>query len=73
MEYWPWWIGGGSLAFIAVFHWLVLKRLMAVSGRFTALIDRIRFGAVEEPDMSTEEMAAALAAMTAAAFGESPD
>lgn len=56
------------------FHWLTVKRLMAVSGRFTALVDRVRHGPVQEmPEMDTAQLIAALKAATAAEFGASSD
>ena len=35
-----------ALAFVPVLHWLVLDRNLAVSGRVTALVDRVRLGPV---------------------------
>lgn len=68
----PFWIGGGLLAAVVVFHWLLLHRMMAVSGRITALVDRTRHGVAEpEPQMSAAELAAAMEAATREAFGES--
>ena len=45
MTHWPWYAGGAALAGVAVFHWLALHRMMAVSGRYSALVNRLRFGA----------------------------
>ena len=69
-EYLPWYIGGAVLAFVPVLHWLLLDRNLAVSGRFTALVDRVRFGEPEEPEMSAEDLVAAMRAATLEAFGE---
>ena len=69
--YLPWYIGGALLAFVPVLHWLLLDRNLAVSGRFSALVDRVRFGKAEEqPEMSAEELVAAMRAATLEAFGE---
>lgn len=55
-------------------HWLLTARMMAVSGRFTALVNRFRFGHPEEDDvgLSPEELLLALQAATFDAFGEPP-
>jgi hypothetical protein len=71
IEHWPWWLGGAALASIALAHWFVLGRQMAVSGRFTAIVNRWRFGS---PDTSLEhasqaELLAAIQAATQAEFG----
>lgn len=72
MHYWSWWLGGLAMAGVAIANWLLVRRMLAVSGRYTAIVDRLRFGAppVPEEPMSAEEMAAAIRAMTAATFGE---
>jgi uncharacterized membrane protein YedE/YeeE len=68
--HWPWFVGGAALAGVALLHWFTLHRMMAVSGRFTALVNRARFGPVKPaPKMSAEELRAALIAATAAEFG----
>jgi hypothetical protein len=59
---------------VALTHWFLLGRQMAVSGRFTAIVNRWRFGA---PDPSAEalhqashaELLAAIQAATRAEFG----
>lgn len=80
IQHWPWWLGGLALAGVALTHWLVLGRQMAVSGRFTAIVNRWRFGA-PDPDAdalrhaSPAELLAAIQAATRAEFGvaeESP-
>ncbi len=69
--YWEFWMGGLALACIAVFHWLLVGRMMAVSGRFTTLVNRLRFGATEpQPDLSPDELMAAMQAATLEEFGE---
>src|SRR5687768_9771675 len=53
-----------------VLNWLLTGRLMAVSGRFTALVNRVRFDAPEPaPEMTQEELMLALQAATAEEFG----
>jgi uncharacterized membrane protein YedE/YeeE len=44
MNYWPWWLGGAALAAAMVLHWVLVRRMMGVSGRFTSLVDRARSG-----------------------------
>lgn len=71
MSYWPFWVSALALATVATVHFLVLGRMLAVSGRFSALVDRIRFGKQPEaPQMSEAELIAALQAATLEAFGE---
>ena len=68
-----WWQGGLALAGIMLLHWVLLGRMMAVSGRVSALIDLFRRGDDEEDDdeeMTAEELQEALRAMTAEEFGE---
>lgn len=72
MSHWPFWLTGVSLAGVMVLHWFLTGRLMAVSGRFTALVNRVRFGPPAAPsEMSQEELLLALQAATAEEFGES--
>jgi uncharacterized protein len=79
MQYWPWWLSALILGAVPLLHWLLLERTLAVSGRFTALVDRLR-APTEEADgdaMSVDEMAEALREMVAAEYGdealEAPD
>ncbi len=62
--YWPWAAGGVGLALVVLAHGLVLGRLLGVSGRVSALVDRVRLGAPpgEDDDMTTEDLLAALRA-----------
>jgi uncharacterized membrane protein YedE/YeeE len=70
MSYWSWWTIGISLALIMALHYLLTGRLMAVSGRFTALVNRLRFGPEQAPsEMSQEELLLAMQAATAEEFG----
>jgi hypothetical protein len=41
MQHWPWWLGGMALAGVAVVHWFLLRKMLAVSGGVTALVDRL--------------------------------
>jgi hypothetical protein len=70
MSHWPWWLGGTALASIAVAHWLILHRLLAVSGRYTAIVERLRAPRKAEPELSQDQMVDALRQATAAAFGD---
>lgn len=70
MQYWPFWIGALALGAVPLVHWLLLRRTLAVSGRFTALVDRLRHRDEPEPDaMSLDEMAEALREMVASEYG----
>lgn len=72
MDYLPFAIGGALLGTVVALHYVVLDRLMAVSGRLTALVDRLRNGppaSVESLDMSPEELEEALLETTRAQFG----
>jgi hypothetical protein len=74
VSYWPGWFGGVALAVVMLLHWFGVGRMMAVSGRVTAIVDRLRFGRAgeaEEADeeMTQEELLAAIRAETTARFG----
>lgn len=71
MSAWPWYAGGAALASVMLLHWFALRRMMAVSGRYTAIVDRMRHGPTDDTprDVSADEMVAALRAATAAEFG----
>lgn len=72
-EPWPVWAGGGALAGVALGHWLLTGRLMAISGRFTRLVDGLRFGRSELQEAAPvpeDELLALLRAATAAEFGD---
>jgi uncharacterized membrane protein YedE/YeeE len=47
VNHWPFALGGAALASVAVLHWFLTGRMLAVSGRFTSLVDRARHGASE--------------------------
>lgn len=68
---WPFWAGGLALAAVAIGHWLLVGKLLAVSGRFTKLVDRVRFGPETEAAeaVDDEALVAALQAATLAEFG----
>lgn len=71
MDHWPFWFGALALAGVALTHWAMLRRMMAVSGRFSALVDLARGHAgAAAPEMSAEEMAAALRTATLEEFGD---
>lgn len=71
MTYWPFWLSGLALAAVPIVHWIVVRRMLAVSGRFTRLVDRARFGAPDDAEeMSEEAMIAAIQAMALEQFGE---
>jgi len=71
MNYWPWWLSGIALSGVMIFHWFSTGRMMAVSGRFTSLIDRFRHGSVQpEEEVDPAALLAALQAATAEEFGE---
>lgn len=69
MPHWPWFVGGAALAAVCVFHWLTLRRMMAVSGRITSVINRVRFGPEKKVEMTAEELRAAMLKATLEAFG----
>jgi hypothetical protein len=72
LNYWPFWLSGLALAAVAVLHWVLIGRMLAVSGRMTQLVNRLRFGR-EEPGlegMTAAELAEALQQATAAEFGQ---
>lgn len=60
MAYWPWWLGGLALAGIALLHWFAVGRLMGVSSRVSALVDRRR-GVAPEGGASAEPSSSHLA------------
>lgn len=54
-----------------LFHWFTLRRMMAVSGRISALIDRLRHDSNEPAvDLSGDELLAAIRAATAEQFAD---
>lgn len=70
-SYWPFWLGGPALAVVAVIHWWMSGRMLSVSGRYTALVNRIRGkGAAPPPPATLDELTAALRAATMEEFGE---
>lgn len=53
-------------------HWLTTGRMMAVSGRFSALVNRLRYGdegATVEAPLDQDELIRAIQAMTSETFG----
>jgi hypothetical protein len=72
LNYWPFWISGLALAGVMLVHWLTTGRMMAVSGRFSALVNRLRYGDEGEPlevPLDQAELIRAIQAMTTDAFG----
>jgi len=70
MEHWPWYVSGLALASIPLIHWVGLSRSLAVSGRVTALVNRVRHGRADaDPGMTGDELARAVREATIAAFG----
>jgi len=69
LSYWPFWASGLALALVMVTHLLVTERQMAVSGRFTALVNRLRFGPAPELGMEQAELLEAIRAATLEQFG----
>ena len=71
MTHWHFLLGGVVLAAVPIVHYLITRRALAVSGRVTALVNRVADGPVEVmPEMDEDELAAALEAMALEAFGE---
>jgi uncharacterized protein len=74
LHHWPFWVSGLALASVMLIHWFSTGRMMAVSGRFTALVNRLRYreedDAGEEGALEGEDLLAAIRAMTAETFGE---
>ncbi len=68
IAFWPFWMGGLALAGVALLHWFLVRRMMGVSGRFTALVDRARHGRME-PRLDDAELLEAMEAATIEAFG----
>ncbi len=72
MNYWPFWTSGLALASVMLVHWLTTGRMMAVSGRFSALVNRLRYGdegATVEAPLDQDELIRATQAMTSETFG----
>jgi uncharacterized protein len=74
MSHWPGWLGGIALATVMIVHWFGVGRMMAVSGRVTAIVDRLRHGRADDgggdgEEMTQEELLAAIRAETTARFG----
>lgn len=69
-ERWPFWAGGLALAGVMLLHWLTVHRMMSVSSRFSAVVDRVRWGRAEPVEaLSPEELREALLAATQAEAG----
>lgn len=72
MSYWPFWLVALGLTAVPLVHWFWLRRMFAVSGRYTSVVDAaLADGAIEEPPaMSQEDLIAALRDATVSAFGD---
>jgi hypothetical protein len=73
LNHWPFWLGGLALAGAAVLHWLLVGRVLAVSGRVTRIVNRLRFGPPEaslDEEMTAADLAEALRQATEAEFGQ---
>lgn len=57
MDHWPFYLGGAALFGVALSHWLVAGRLMSVSSRFSALVDRVRGVRPESSESALEHLA----------------
>lgn len=70
MEHYTALMGGLSLAAVALLHRVVAGRALAVSGRYTLIVNRVLDGPAEpEVEMSDEQLIAALEAMATESFG----
>ncbi len=73
MNHWSWWISGTALAAVMLSHWFLVGRMMAVSGRFTALVNRLRYGPQRSDPMDPEALIAAVRAASMEEFPETGD
>jgi uncharacterized membrane protein YedE/YeeE len=69
MTLWPWWLSGLALAAVPLLHWFGLRRSLAVSGRYTAIVNRLRLGPTEAVTLTEQQMLEAIRAETASQFG----
>jgi uncharacterized protein len=60
-----------ALAAVALGHWFVAKRQLAISGRFTGIVNRLRHGPEDRSieTVAQDDLLAALRAATAVEFG----
>lgn len=74
MGYWPWWLGAISLAAVSVLNFLLLGRLLGVSGSWAKVVgwkdDRERSAELKSLAEDEGGMEDALLAETLAEFGE---
>ncbi len=74
MEYWPWWLGAIGLAAVTVLNFLLLGRLLGVSGSWAKVVgwkeDRERSAELKSLAEDKGGMEDALLAETLAEFGE---
>lgn len=69
MTYLPFWAGGLALTAVVLLHYGLLRSQLGVSGRISTLVNRLRANARDEPQLSDDDMLAALRAMTESEFG----
>jgi uncharacterized membrane protein YedE/YeeE len=73
MGFWSFWVSGAALASVPLVHWYVVRRPLAVSGRYTALVDSLRFLGERQPSAAPladpAALIAALRAQTALELG----
>jgi hypothetical protein len=70
VTYWSFWVSGLALTAVMVSHLVLTRRQMAVSGRFTSLVNRLRFGAPKPLDLDQDELIRAIREATLSEFGE---
>lgn len=68
--FWPGWLSGVLLALVPVLYYLAFKRLPASSGRYTLLVNRLRFGKQQVPPSDNlDDLVAALRQASLEKFG----
>ena len=74
LEYWPWWLGAIGLAAVSVLNFILVGRLLGVSGSWAKVVgwkeDRERSAELNALLEDKDEMGDALLAETLAEFGE---
>ncbi len=75
MSYWPWWIGAIALSAVSLFYFLLIGRLLGVSGSWAKVVfwreqSKIESENKKFTDDSPEEINNTLLAETLAEFGE---
>jgi len=70
MHRWPFWAGGLFLAALPIAHWFLLRRMFAVGGRFSSVVDWLRGKRQVAAPLPQDDLIRALQRETAAAFGD---